>query len=99
MIMRSDAMASLVAATMLWTAAAASPTAPVCDVQRTAPEQGVAAPGKAMGQVVKVDTAAGKVTIRQPDGKSHEYLASRSTLRDLKEGDRLEVKLKQPGTC
>jgi Cu/Ag efflux protein CusF len=95
MIMRSDAVASLVAATMLWSAAAA-PAGPVCDVER-APGQQVAR--KAEGRVVKIDRAAGKVTLRQPDGKSHEYLASQATLREFKEGDSLEIKVKQPRTC
>ena len=83
------------AATMLWSAAAA-PAGPVCDVER-APEQQVA--GKAEGRVVKIDMAAGKVTLRQPDGKSHEYLASQATLRELKEGDSLEIKVKRTKTC
>ena len=96
MIMRSDAMASLVAATMLWSAAAAAPAGPVCDVERM-PGQQLAK--KAEGRVVKIDRTAGKVTLRQPDGKSHEYLASQATLRELKEGDSLEITVKQPRTC
>jgi len=55
--------------------------------------------GTAEGQVVKVDTANGKVTIREPDGKSREYLASRETLRELKEGDRVHVTFTQPRSC
>lgn len=30
---------------------------------------------------------------------SHEYLASQATLCDLREGDRLEVKVRAPRTC
>ena len=73
-----------------------APAGPVCDVERT-PEQQVAK--KAEGRVVRIDRAAGKVTLRQPDGKSHEYLASQATMRDLKEGDSLEITVKQPRTC
>jgi len=56
-------------------------------------------PGKAEGKVVKVDTAGGKVTIREPDGKSHEYLASQKTLREFKEGDRVQVTFTQARSC
>ena len=52
-----------------------------------------------MTKVVKVDTARGKVTIREPGGKSHEYLASKRTLREFKEGDRVKVTLTQPRGC
>jgi Cu/Ag efflux protein CusF len=97
MILRSDGLAGLVAATMLLTAAA-PPTGPACDAQR-APQVEKAQVEKVEGKVLKVDRAGGKVTLRQPDGTSHEYLASQATLRDLKEGDRLEVKVRAPRTC
>ena len=45
---------------------------------------------------MKIDSAAGKVTLRQPDVKGHEYLASLAAMRDLKEGDSLGVTVKQP---
>jgi len=97
MILRSDGLASLVAATMRLTAAAPS-TGPACDAQ-PAPQVDNAQVEKVEGKVVKVDRAGGKVTLRQPDGTIHEYLASQATLRDLKEGDRLEVKVRAPRTC
>ena len=97
MILRSDGLASLVAATMLLTAAA-PPTGPVCDAQRASQVEKPQAE-KVEGKVLKVDRAGGKVTLRQPDGTSHEYLASQATLRDLKEGDRLEVKVRAPRAC
>lgn len=84
MIVRSDALASLVAATMLLTAAAPA-TGPTCDAKAASQVE------MAEGKVVKIDRAGGKVTLRQPDGKSHEYRASQAALRDLKEGERLEV--------
>ena len=97
MILRSDALASLVAATMLLTAAA-PPTGPACDAQ-WAPQVEKPQVEKVQGKVLKVDRAGGKVTLRQPDGTSREYLASQATLRDLEEGDRLEVKLRAPRAC
>ena len=48
------------------------------------------------GQVVKIDRAQGRVTIRGADGKIHEFQASQETLQDLKEGDRIEARLRQP---
>jgi Cu/Ag efflux protein CusF len=92
MILRSDGLASVVAATMLLTAAA-PPSGPACDAQRAPQVE------KAQGKVLNVDRASGKVTLRQPDGTSREYLASLATLRDLKEGDRLEIKVRAPRTC
>jgi Cu/Ag efflux protein CusF len=97
MTLRSDGLASLVAATMLLTAAA-PPTGPACDAQRASQVE-KAQVEKVDGKVLKVDRAGGKVTLGQPDGTRHEYLASQATLRDLKEGDRLEVKVRAPRTC
>jgi hypothetical protein len=54
---------------------------------------------RAEGRAVKIDSAAGKGTLRQPDGQSHEYLASLAAMRDLKEGDSLGVTVKQPRAC
>jgi hyperosmotically inducible protein len=76
--------------------AAAAPAGSICEVERTRGQQ---LANRADGRVVKVDRAAGKVTLRQPDGRSHEYLASQAAMQDLKEGDRLEITVKQPGTC
>ena len=47
------------------------------------------------GQVVKIDRAQGKVTIREGNGKIHEFQASAETLKDLKEGDRIEARLRR----
>jgi len=93
MILRSDGLASLVAAAMLL-AAAAPETGPACapQIERSQVE-------KVQGRVLKVDRAGGKVTLSQPDGTSHAYLASQATLRDLKEGDRLEVRVRAPRAC
>jgi hypothetical protein len=41
------------------------------------------------GQVVKVDVAQGKVTVRGADGTTHEFQASKETLQDMKVGDKI----------
>ena len=46
------------------------------------------------GQVVKVDTAQGKVTVRGTDGTTHEFQASQETLQDMKVGDKIAAKLR-----
>jgi Cu/Ag efflux protein CusF len=51
-------------------------------------------PEMVSGQVVKIDRAQGKVTIREGNGKIHEFQASADTLKDLKEGDRIEARLR-----
>ncbi len=47
------------------------------------------------GRVVKIDTARERVTIRTSNGTMHEFQASKDTLRDLKEGDTIEARLRQ----
>ena len=44
------------------------------------------------GQVVKVDAAQGKVTVRGADGTTHEFQASKETLQDMKVGDKIAAK-------
>ena len=46
------------------------------------------------GQVTKIDRSQGRVTIRAADGSTHEFQASKETLQDLKEGDRIEARLR-----
>jgi hypothetical protein len=48
------------------------------------------------GQVIKIDRAQGRVTILASDGVTHEFEASKETLQDLKEGDRIEARLRKP---
>jgi hypothetical protein len=47
------------------------------------------------GQVIKIDRSQGHVTIRAADGTTYEFQASKETLQDLKEGDRIEARLRQ----
>jgi hypothetical protein len=46
--------------------------------------------------VVKIDRPQGRVTVQAADGTMLEFQASRETLQDLKEGDRIEARLRQP---
>ena len=46
------------------------------------------------GQVTKVDAAQGKVTVREADGTTHEFQASKETLQDMKVGDKIAAKLR-----
>lgn len=56
-------------------------------------------PERVEGQVVAVDQTAGKVTIRDTKGTTHEFQANRETLQDLKPGDRIEAKLREAPKC
>jgi Cu/Ag efflux protein CusF len=64
--------------------------------QATSPPNPAAnTPEMVSGQVVKIDRAQGKVTIREGNGRIHEFQASADTLKDLKEGDRIEARLRR----
>jgi len=63
--------------------------------QATNPPNPANTPETVSGQVVKIDRAQGKVTIREGNGKIHEFQASADTLKDLKEGDRIEARLRR----
>jgi hypothetical protein len=56
-------------------------------------------PERVEGQVVAVDQTAGKVTIRDTKGTTHEFQANRETLQDMKPGDRIEAKLREAPKC
>jgi Cu/Ag efflux protein CusF len=59
------------------------------------PVQPGSTPRVVEGQVTKIDRKQGRVTIRANDGTTHEFQASQETLQDLKEGDRIEARLRQ----
>jgi hypothetical protein len=63
------------------------------------PEGRVSTPTKVEGQVVKVDAAQNKVTVREANGTVHEFQASAETLKDLKPGDRIEANLREAPKC
>ena len=79
---------ALVAPILLWSATAFGQAAnPAPSPART--------PQTVEGQVVKIDRSQGRITIRAADGTMHEFTASAETLQDLKEGDRLEARLRR----
>ena len=57
------------------------------------------APDKVEGQVVSVDQSAGKMTIRDKSGATHEFQASKETLAEMKPGDTIEAKLRKAPNC
>jgi Cu/Ag efflux protein CusF len=82
-------LALAVASTLLWTGTAPSQTT-------HPPAQPASRPATVEGHVVKIDRTQGRVTIRAGDGIRHEFQASPETLQDLKEGDRIQARLRQP---
>lgn len=90
----SGVTAGLTVGLMLWTGSALAQAKPNCDAQGK-----MKTPEKVEGQVVKVDTAQGKVTVREPGGTVHQFQASAETLKDLKVGDKFEAKLREAPKC
>lgn len=79
----------LAAGLLLWTGTAVA--------QQSAPYQAPAGnPDRVEGQVVKIDRESKKVTVQGAGGRVYEFAASDETLKDLKVGDRIEAKLRQP---
>ena len=77
---------ALVVPALLWSGTALA--------QATNPPKPADTPQTVSGQVIKIDRAQGKVTIREGNGRIHEFQASKETLQDIKEGDRLEARLR-----
>ena len=90
----SRVAAGLAMGLLLWTGAALAQGKPGCDAQGK-----MKTPEKVEGQIVKVDQAQGKVTVREPGGTVHEFQASAETLKDLKVGERIEAKLREAPKC
>lgn len=67
---------------------------PACD-----PQGRVMTPQKVEGQVVKVDAAQNKLTVRQADGTVHEFQASAEAIQGFKVGDRIEATLREAPKC
>ncbi len=85
--------AGIVVAVPLWAGFAAGQAKPSCDQMKAA------APQKVEGQVVRVDAKGGKVAVKEADGKTHEFQASKETLDDLKVGDKIEANLRSVPNC
>ena len=80
---------SIVLAVPLWASAvSAQSNKAACDAAKASPQ-------KVEGKVVRVDQAGGRVTVADVSGKMHEFQASAETLKDLKEGDRIEARLRR----
>jgi len=82
----------VVAGAMLWSGTAMAQGKPADCGKARAPE-------KVEGQVVKVDLDQGKLTVRETDGTTHEFQASKETLQDYKVGDRISAKLRSAPDC
>ena len=52
------------------------------------------APEKIEGQVTKVDPKRGTLTVKRPDGTTHEFRGSADTVKDYKPGDQIELTLR-----
>lgn len=52
------------------------------------------APASVAGQVIKVDPAQGKLTVRAGDGKVHEFQLSKEAVQQYKVGDAIDAKLR-----
>jgi hypothetical protein len=67
--------------------------------QRSGADCKVATPAKVDGQVVRVDQAAKKLTVRDKDGKTLEFQATADMLQTMKPGDRIEATLREAPKC
>ena len=83
----------IMVAVPIWAGFAGAQSKPACDQMKAS------APQKVEGRVVRVDTAGGKVAVAENDGKTHEFQASKETLKDLKVGDKIEANLRSLPAC
>jgi hypothetical protein len=67
--------------------------------QQPRPDCKTAAPQKIEGEVVRVDSATNKVTVRDKSGTTHEFQANKETTKDMKPGDRIEARLREAPKC
>jgi len=88
------AAAGLSVTIVLWSGSALGQAKPPCDSQGR-----VVTPQKVEGQVVKLDPAQNRVTVREADGTVHEFQASKETLEDLKVGDHINANLREAPKC
>jgi hypothetical protein len=88
------ATAGLLVTIVLWWGSALGQAKPPCDSQGRA-----MTPQKVEGQVVKLDPAQNRITVREANGTTHEFQASKETLQDLKVGDRIDANLREAPKC
>jgi hypothetical protein len=79
---------------MLWATTALGQSRPACDQQGKAKT-----PEKIEGEITKVDTAQGKVTVRESNGTLHEFQASAEALQGMKVGGRIGAALREAPKC
>ena len=87
--------AGLLALSGLWTGLAHAQDKPPCDRQAIL----AASPEKIEGEVVRVDRTRNRLSVRQGDGKTHEFEVSQETLQNLKVGDRIQAKRSALTNC
>jgi hypothetical protein len=56
-------------------------------------------PHKVEGLVVHIDASKNLISVREADGKVHDFQASKETLQDMKVGDRIEANLREAPKC
>jgi hypothetical protein len=86
--------AALSVTIMAWSGSALGQAKPPCD-----PQGRVVTPQKVEGQIVGIDAAQNRLTVREADGTVHEFQASKETLADLKVGDRIDANLREAPKC
>jgi hypothetical protein len=59
----------------------------------------VSRPDRVEGQIAAVDQNAGRITVREKNGTTHEFQANRETRQDMKPGDQIEAKLREAQKC
>lgn len=59
----------------------------------------VQAPAKVEGLVLRVDPNAGTITVRERNGTTHVFQASKEIVQDMKPGDQIEAKLREVPKC
>ena len=57
------------------------------------------APEKVEGQVIHVDPEHGKLTLKESNGATHDFQASKETLQQYKVGDHIQAKLRAAANC
>ena len=91
---RASASAVLSVALILSSTMAFGQAKPGCDTQGR-----VMTPQKVDGQVVKIDAAKNRLTVRETNGTVHEFEAPKETLETFKVGDRIEANLREAPKC
>lgn len=79
---------------MLWAGTALGQKPPACDQQGKAKT-----PERVEGEITKVDTAQGRVTVRGSDGTVHEFQASAEALQGMKVGGQIGAMLREAPKC